>query len=144
VSETVQPGTAIPALVPDATRSDEELKPESIDRVDTGKKLSADYTGKETSKNNPKGQVTQPHEDFTMTPGHHYIIVGVFSILDNSMKFTKEMMSKGYVVNVALNPQNNLYYVYLSSSIVKEEAQRIRDEYKSKNVFKQAWVFSME
>lgn len=147
VAVTEQSITAAPALVsgtPDATRSDEELNPENIEREDTSKKLSADYISKETSKNNPIAQDTQPRENFTMTKGHHYIIAGVFSILDNSMKFTKEMMSKGYVVNVALNPQNNLYYVYLSSSLVKEEALRMRDEYKGKNMFKQAWVYSME
>jgi type IX secretion system PorP/SprF family membrane protein len=144
VTEPVQSITAIPAPAPGATLSAKESNTESIERGDTGKKLSADNTSKETPKNTPIAQVTQPHEEFTMTQGHHYIIVGVFSILDNSMKFTKEMMSKGYVVNVALNPQNNLYYVYLSSSLVKEDAHRMRDEYKKKNMFKQAWVLSME
>jgi len=95
-------------------------------------------------KGSSKVPSAKPVESFTLTKGHHYVIVGVFSIMDNSMRFTKEMMSKGYQVNVALNPQNNLYYVYLSSSLNIEEAVRQRNVYKARNMFKEAWVLSME
>jgi len=86
----------------------------------------------------------KPRESFTMSSGHHYVVVGVFSVMSHSMKFTKEMMDKGYAVNVALNPKNNFYYVYIQSTLDLEEAKRIRNEYRWKNLFKEAWIYTME
>jgi hypothetical protein len=60
------------------------------------------------------------------------------------MKFTKDMLNRGYTVNVALNPKNNLYYVYIFSALDVEEARKVRNEFRWKNLFKEAWVFSME
>jgi hypothetical protein len=60
------------------------------------------------------------------------------------MKFSKDLMTKGYVVNVSLNPKNNLYYVYVHSTKDREDAVKIRNEYRWKNLFKEAWVFNME
>ncbi|HMG91335.1 MAG TPA: PorP/SprF family type IX secretion system membrane protein [Chryseolinea sp.] len=85
-----------------------------------------------------------PKEAFTMTKGHYYVVVGVFSSMNHSMKFTKDMMAKGEVVNVALNPKNNLYYVYLKSTTDQADAVKMRNEYRWKNLFKEAWVFKME
>jgi type IX secretion system PorP/SprF family membrane protein len=86
----------------------------------------------------------RPKESFTLTPGHYYVVVGVFSVMSHSMKFTKEMLSKGYYVSVALNPKNNYYYVYIHSTLDKEDAKRVRNEYRWRNLFKEAWVFEME
>ena len=88
--------------------------------------------------------VAAPKESFTMSKGHYYVVVGVFRSMDHSMKFTKDMMAKGQVVNVALNPKNNLYYVYLRSTKDQAEAVKIRNEYRWQNLFKEAWVFKME
>jgi type IX secretion system PorP/SprF family membrane protein len=85
-----------------------------------------------------------PKEAFTMTKGHYYVVVGVFKSMNHSMKFTKDMMDKGEVVNVSLNPKNNLYYVYLRSTKDQAEAVKMRNEYRWKNLFKEAWVFKME
>jgi type IX secretion system PorP/SprF family membrane protein len=95
-------------------------------------------------KNNVKSSdstATAPKEAFTMSKGHYYVVVGVFNSMNHSMKFTKDMMAKGEVVNVALNPTNNLYYVYLRSTKDKAEALKIRKEYKWKNLFKKVWIF---
>jgi hypothetical protein len=54
------------------------------------------------------------------------------------------MLNRGYTVNVALNPKNNLYYVYIFSALDVEEARKVRNEFRWKNLFKEAWVFSME
>ena len=92
----------------------------------------------------PDKTTAKPREYFTMTKGHHYVIVGVFSVMSHSMKFTKEMVNKGYKVSVVLNPKNNLYYVYIFSSLDHEEAKQVRNEYRWKNLFKEAWIFSMD
>lgn len=97
----------------------------------------------EATKTTPK-TTSKTSESFTMSKGHHYVIVGVFSVMSHSMKFTKEMVAKGYKVNVALNPKNNFYYVYIFSSTDQEEAKRVRNEYRWKNLFKEAWILSMD
>ncbi|HEX6892425.1 MAG TPA: PorP/SprF family type IX secretion system membrane protein [Chryseolinea sp.] len=99
------------------------------------------------TKDNVKASVppaAAPKEAFTMTKGHYYVVVGVFKSMNHSMKFTKDMMDKGEVVNVSLNPKNNLYYVYLRSTKDQAEAVKMRNEYRWKNLFKEAWVFKME
>ena len=87
------------------------------------------------------GTATAPKEAFTMSKGRYYVVVGVFNSMNHSIKFTKDMMAKGEVVNVALNPTNNLYYVYLRSTKDRAEALKIRNEYRWKNLFKEAWIF---
>lgn len=91
-----------------------------------------------------KTPASRPSEAFTMTRGHHYVVVGVFKILGHSMKFTKELKSKGYTLSVVLNPKNNFYYVYIQSALEIEEAKRIRNDYRRKNLFKEAWIYTME
>ncbi len=82
-------------------------------------------------------------ESFTMVKGHYYVVVSVFSLMSHSIKFSKELIQKGHAVSVVLNPKNNFYYVYIFSSPNIEEARRVRNEYKWKNLFKEAWVFTM-
>ncbi len=125
-----------PAVTPDVPKTDEVKK-----TTEDTKKTEAI---KEEVKEKPKPAPAKPRESFTMTPGHHYVVVGVFSVMSHSMKFTKEMMNKGYAVNVALNPKNNFYYVYIQSTLDLDEAKRIRNEYRWKNMFKEAWIYTME
>ena len=85
----------------------------------------------------------RPAKSFTIAKGH-YVVVAVFSMMDHSTKFTKQLVKEGYEVNVALNPKNKFYYVYIFSTYDIEEARKIRNQYRWKNVFKEAWVFTME
>jgi len=104
---------------------------------------AAPPTKTEPVKTAPKTP-TRPSESFTMSKGHYYVVVGVYSVMSHSMKFTKEIVNKGYKVSVILNPKNNFYYVYIYSSMDHEEAKRVRTEYRRKNLFKEAWIFTME
>jgi cell division septation protein DedD len=99
---------------------------------------------KEKEASTTTAKAPAPKESFTMTKGHYYMVVGVFRSMNNSMSFTKDLKSKGYPVNVSLNPKNNLYYVYIRSTKDRGEAVKIRNEYRWKNLFKEAWVFKME
>lgn len=83
-------------------------------------------------------------ESFAATKGHYYVVVGVYSVMSHSLRYTKEMIEKGYPVNVILNPKNNYYYVYIFSSLDLEEAKKFRNDYRWKNLFKEAWIFNME
>ncbi len=85
----------------------------------------------------------RPAKSFTIAKGH-YVVVAVFSMMDHSTKFTKQLVKEGYEVNVALNPKNKFYYVYIFSTYDVEEAKKVRNQYRWKNIFKEAWVFTME
>lgn len=85
----------------------------------------------------------RPAKSFTIAKGH-YVVVGVFSMIDHSNRFAKQLLKEGYDVNVALNSKNKFYYVYIFSSYDLEEAKKVRNQYRWKNIFKEAWVFSME
>ncbi|HTE33148.1 MAG TPA: type IX secretion system membrane protein PorP/SprF [Chryseolinea sp.] len=86
--------------------------------------------------------MSKSRDSFTVTKGHYYVVVSVFSVMSHSVKFSKELIQKGYPVSVVLNPKNKLYYVYIFSSGNVDEAKRIRNEYRWKNLFKEAWIFS--
>jgi type IX secretion system PorP/SprF family membrane protein len=91
----------------------------------------------------PKTTPGAPAKSFTIAKGH-YVVVGVFSMMDHSTKFTKQLLREGLKVNVALNPKNKFYYVYIFSSYDLEEAKKARNQYRRKNLFKEAWVFTMD
>ena len=97
----------------------------------------------EIAKAEPAKPAGKPAKSFTIAKGH-YVVVAVFSMMDHSTKFTRELAKEGYDVNVALNPKNKYYYVYIFSSYDLEEARKIRNQYRWKNLFKEAWVFTME
>ena len=122
--------------------SDEELARQQRTKEPPTTVTAPPVKPEEVKKTAPKTSKTS--ESFTMSQGHYYVVVGVFSVMSHSMKFTKEMMSKGHKVNVALNPKNNFYYVYLYSTLDHEDAKRVRNEYRWKNLFKEAWIFNME
>jgi type IX secretion system PorP/SprF family membrane protein len=83
-------------------------------------------------------------ENFSMSSGHHYVVVGVYKSLSGAMKFVRETSDRGYQANIALNPKNNFYYVFIHSSTDIEGARKKRNEYKLKNLFKEAWLFTMD
>src|SRR5688572_7527568 len=98
---------------------------------------------KEVAKTEEVIPAGRPAKSFTIAKGH-YVVVAVFSMMDHSTKFTKQLVKEGYDVNVALNPKNKFYYVYIFSTYDVEEAKKMRNEYRWKNLFKEAWVFTME
>jgi cell division septation protein DedD len=97
-----------------------------------------------TEKTSAKKTLTPAKEAFTMTKGHNYVVVGAFKQMAGSMKYVKEVRNRGYRPSVALNPKNNLFYVYIFSSKEIDDARKKRNEYKLKTFFKEAWIFTME
>ncbi len=81
-------------------------------------------------------------ESFTLTTGRTYVVVGVFKGLSHSINFARELMVKGYIVNVALNPKNNLYYTYLISTRDLNEARKVRNQFRWKNPLKEVWIYT--
>lgn len=85
---------------------------------------------------------TPPRTD-VLEPGY-YVVVGAFSIKGYAFRFAREIRAKGYTTTTALNPGKDLYYVYIFSSYDLEEARKVRNEYKSRNLFGDAWVYFKE
>lgn len=96
------------------------------------------------AKTTAKASAPKTRENFSMSSGHHYVVVGVFKNLNGSMQYMKQIKDRGYAANVALNPKNNFYYVYIQSGTDLDDARKKRNEYKLKNLFKEVWVFTME
>lgn len=91
----------------------------------------------------PVRPVGKPPRTFTLAQGH-YVVVGAFSIMAHSTKFSRDLMNQGYEVSVGLNPKKRLYYVYIFSTYDLEEARRVRNQYRLRHLFREAWVFTME
>jgi type IX secretion system PorP/SprF family membrane protein len=122
-----------------------KITPQSEPSENNAKRNPEEYVvdNKAIAKTEIKKPAGRPAKSFTITKGH-YVVVGVFSMMDHSTRFTKQLLKEGYDVNVALNPKNKFYYVYIFSSYDIEEAKKIRNQYRWKNLFKEAWVFTME
>jgi cell division septation protein DedD len=120
--------------------------PGSVSKESTPAKNETTPVGKESVAKAPpvKAPTPKPRENFTLSSGTHYVVIGVFRNLSGSMQFVKTMKEKGYSANAALNPKNNFYYVYIHSSTDLDGAKKKRNEYKLKNLFKEAWLFTME
>lgn len=118
-------------------KSDPTTAPKNDAR--TGNAASTSPAKKPAARTTPKAK-----ENFTMSSGHHYVVIGVFKNLSGSMEYIRQMKERGYHANVALNPRNNFYYVFIHSGTDIGDAKKIRNEYRLKNLFKEAWLFSME
>jgi type IX secretion system PorP/SprF family membrane protein len=125
-----------------------EAKPGSVNGVATNTNTGAaeSVTTPATNNGSKATKNTSPklRESFAMSKGQHYVVVGAFKMMSGSMRYVRYIKAKGYSASVALNPKKGLYYVYISSSSDASEARQARNDYRRKNLFKEAWVFTME
>jgi type IX secretion system PorP/SprF family membrane protein len=84
-----------------------------------------------------------PPRSEILEPGS-YVIVGAFSVSKYAYRFARQVNAKGYTSTVALNPDKDLYYIYIFSSYDVEEAKKVRQQYVTRNLFKDAWIFTMQ
>ena len=79
---------------------------------------------------------------FTFREASYYVVIGAFAKETNARKFT------GYARNIyleafyKLNPDKNLYYVYVMQTSRKEDARNWTWYLKNETGFKDAWVFT--
>src|SRR5690606_3739304 len=83
-----------------------------------------------------------PPRTEVLEPGY-YVVVGAFSVKSYAYRFARQIKTKGYTATTALNPQKDLYYVYIFSSYNLDEARKVRDEYRAQNLFSDSWIFMM-
>ncbi|HYG19112.1 MAG TPA: PorP/SprF family type IX secretion system membrane protein [Ohtaekwangia sp.] len=92
----------------------------------------------------PAKKTGRPARSFALAPGH-YVVAGAFRIMDNAIRYSQELHGKGYGdATIAINPKNNLYYVYIFSSYDLDEARKIRNQYRVRRPFHEVWLFTME
>ena len=65
--------------------------------------------------------------------------------MDNAISYSQDLHQKGYTdATIAINPKNNLYYVYIFSSYDIDEARKARNQYRVRRPFHEVWLFTME
>jgi type IX secretion system PorP/SprF family membrane protein len=136
------------------------VKVESSAPVPTPTVVNKDNEGNERSKeiekvvNEPlKGapqqnklplQNKKPPQNFSLAKGH-YLVIGAFKVMENATHYLMTLKKKGFdEVSLAINPKNNLYYVYIFSSYDIEETRKARNQYRMRKPFGEAWIFSMD
>ncbi len=111
--------------------------------LNPGKTVTTDSISTQ-SISKPANTESKPPRSFSLAKGH-YVVAGAFKIMQNAMGYSQELASNGYPdVTVAINPKNNLYYVYIFSSYNIEEARKVRNQYRLKRPFSEIWVFTAE
>ncbi|HEY0743451.1 MAG TPA: OmpA family protein [Chryseosolibacter sp.] len=77
----------------------------------------------------------------TVPPNSNYVVIGAFAVEKNAVNFTKQANESNHQAQFDLNPNRNLYYVYVLSTDDREqaiaEALRLRKETK----YHDAWVY---
>jgi type IX secretion system PorP/SprF family membrane protein len=89
-------------------------------------------------------KVSKPAKSFALAAGH-YVVAGAFKIMDNAIRYSQDLHRKGYRdATIAINPKNNLYYVYIFSSYDIDEARKERNQYRLRRPLHEVWLFSVE
>lgn len=86
---------------------------------------------------------TQGSPVFQMTGEHpNYVVIGAFRFHKNAIRFTNHAKDQNMKAKYEMNPNRNLYYVYVLSTpdrdVAIAEALRLRDA----SEYKDTWVFS--
>jgi outer membrane protein OmpA-like peptidoglycan-associated protein len=72
----------------------------------------------------------------------NYVVIGAFAHHQNAVKFTNEAMAARFDAHFDINPNRNLFYVYVLTTedhdLAINEAKRLRKETK----YKDAWVYN--
>jgi outer membrane protein OmpA-like peptidoglycan-associated protein len=75
-------------------------------------------------------------------PGpERYVIVGVFRVMDNAVRFTEKANNMSFHAGYIQNPRNKLYYVYIFQSVESKKAFAFMMKVRLETEFKEAWVY---
>jgi outer membrane protein OmpA-like peptidoglycan-associated protein len=70
-----------------------------------------------------------------------YVIVGVFRVLDNAVRYTDKANKMSFSAGYVQNPRNKLYYVYLFHSVESKKAFAFMMKIRLETEYKEAWVY---
>ncbi len=79
---------------------------------------------------------------FAQAPGpERYVIIGVFRVLDNAVRYTDRANKLNFSAGYIQNPRNKLYYVYIFQSLESRKAFAFMMKVRLDTEFKEAWVY---
>ena len=103
------------------------------------------------SKGNVESAFTTNEKIAVQRGGHflelqagEYVVVGVFSAFENAELYSDNLFEKGYKTKFGFITQTKQWYVYLKQNQDIELARIERDKYRKLNLFKRAWVLTVE
>lgn len=71
----------------------------------------------------------------------HYVVIGVFGVHDNAIRYTARANKMGFNAQYAINAPRKLYYVYLLQSSDRRKAFAFMIKVRAESEFKDAWLF---
>lgn len=72
----------------------------------------------------------------------YYVIVGVFAVESNAIKFTASAQALGHEASYTLNPARKLYYVHVKITDDKQAARDLVLQLRSQREFQGAWIYN--
>ena len=73
-----------------------------------------------------------------------YVIAGVFESYEHAEQYSDELFFKGYQSKFGYISQSGYWYVYVHETNSIDAARAKRDELRKTNIFKKAWVLTVE
>ena len=88
----------------------------------------------------PTVAARQERQNLSETP--NFVVIGAFAIPNNAKRFTEQANKKNLHAQFMLNPERNLYYVYVLSTVNREEAISEALHLRSQSEFADTWVYN--
>jgi outer membrane protein OmpA-like peptidoglycan-associated protein len=88
----------------------------------------------------PTVAARQEHQNLTETP--NFVVIGAFAIPNNAKRFTEQVNKKHLHAQFMINPNRNLYYVYVLSTIDRAEAIDEALRLRKQPEFADTWVYN--
>ncbi len=88
----------------------------------------------------PTVAARQEHQNLTETP--NFVVIGAFAIPNNAKRFTEQVNKKHLHAQFMINPNRNLYYVYVLSTIDRTEAIDEALRLRKQTEFSDTWVYN--
>jgi hypothetical protein len=72
---------------------------------------------------------------------NYYVVIGVFTRLEDAEKQTDETNLKGFSAQYALHSEKKEYYVYLLQTTEQKKAKSFLKQIRKETEYKQAWLY---
>lgn len=76
----------------------------------------------------------------SMEPSY-YVVIGVFAVHDNAIRYTDKANKNNFSAQYAINPMRKLYYVYLLNTADVKRAYAFMIKMRAETEYKDSWVF---
>lgn len=77
----------------------------------------------------------------TTSEKNYYVVIGVFTKLEDAEKHTDEANLKGFSAQYALHSENKEYYVYLLQTNELKKAKSLLKQIRKETEYKKAWLY---